>query len=101
MGVDTCTATQDNYYRRTNRFINYFDRDRIAAVIARDMDAGESSIDLQFDAPAFINGQLLISNRDLLKELIRNQQIDEEADTWKDYDVYINDDYYTITLYKK
>lgn len=101
LGVDTCTATQDNYYRRTNRFINYFDRDRIAAVIARDMDAGESSIDLQFDAPAFINGQLLISNRDLLKELIRNQQIDEEADTWKDYDVYINDDYYTITLYKK
>jgi hypothetical protein len=98
IGVDTCTATQDNYYRRTNHFINSFDRDDIAAVIARDMDADEPVIDLQFDPPTFINGQLLISNRQLLADLIRQQAAD--AAVWDDYEMRVNTTYYTIALYR-
>lgn len=101
IGVDTCSATQDNYYRRTNHYIDTFERDAIAAVIARDMDAGETMIDLQFEPPTFINGQLLISNRELLETLVRQQQTDPDAAIWSDYDVSVNETYYTIALYKK
>lgn len=101
LGVDTCAATQDNYFHRTNRYINSFEREEIATVIARDMDAGESIIELQFDPPKFINGQLLVSNRELLLWLVREQQIAPDAVVWEDYEVLVNNTYYTILLHKK
>lgn len=101
LGVDTCAATQDNYFHRTNRYINTFERNDIAAVIARDMDAGETSIELQFDPPKFINGQLLVSNKELLTRLIKEQQVAPNAVVWEDYDVLVNEVYYTILLHKK
>jgi hypothetical protein len=101
IGVDTCTATQDNYYRRTGHYIDSFERDDIAAVIARDMSAGETMIDLQFSPATFVNAQLLISNQSLLFDLVRRQLPDEDAPLWEDYDARENTVYYTVTLYQK
>ena len=101
IGVDTCSATQDNYYRRTGHYIDTFEREKIAAVIAQDMAAGEAMIDLQFDPPKFVNGQLLVSNRELLLRLVGEQLTVPDAMLWTDYDMGVNETYYTITLYKK
>ena len=101
IGVDTCTATQDNYYRRTGHYIDSFARDDLDAVIARDMSAGETMIDLQFSPATFVNAQLLISNQSLLFDLVRRQLPDEDAPLWEDYDARENTVYYTVTLYQK
>lgn len=101
LGVDSCTATEDNYFRRQNHYIDTFERSKIASIIARDMDAGATSIELQFEPPKFINGQLLLGNRQLLMQLIVAQQTAPDARVWEDYEMLVNDTYYIILLYKK
>ncbi len=100
-GVESCTATRDNYFQRTNHFIDTFERADIAAVIARDMAAGKTTVELQFDPQKFINGQLLCSNQELLLRLVQEQQVIPEGMVWEAYEVLVSEEYNTILLYKK
>ncbi len=57
-----CTAITDNYYHRNGLYIRSYSRQAIATVIANRIKAGDTQIELQFDADKFDNALLFLKN---------------------------------------
>ena len=67
IGVDTCTATDANYYHKTGRQINTVHRDDIAKVIAQAIKNGETSVDMRFTKSSFAGQGFLSTTENLFK----------------------------------
>lgn len=101
IGVDTCTATESNYYRRQGLFLETAKRDEVAAVIAWEVAQGETAIDLRFTPSTFASARLFVNNHSLLVQKV-NALLRQEGLTMWEYEEYaINEFYHTIAIYKK
>ena len=98
LGVDTCTATEANYYVKEKRYLDTFDRSLIAEEVARQFSTGADVIDLKFSPDTFANAQLFFSNSRRVKQYVA--PFLQEALLWN-YTCQANDTHHTLTLYKE
>lgn len=101
IGVDTCTATDANYYHKTGRQINTVHRDDIAKVIAQAIKNGETSVDMRFTKSSFAGARLFVNNRELLIQMVNEILSDTDYEMWPYEEYSVNEIYYTLTLYKQ
>ena len=100
IGVDTCTATDANYYRRKGLYLETARRDDIAAVIAREIQKGSEVIDLRFSFGTFASARLFVNNHDLLMEKVNAQLAGTGLSMWEYDNYWVNESYHTIAIYK-
>lgn len=100
IGVDTCTATEANYYIRTGHYLDTYERVKIAAVIAQEIRQGHGVIDLRFPSKKFYSAKDFISTPSSLFPMVNKALKDDGLSMWE-YTVHIREDYQTITIYKK
>ncbi len=98
LGVDTCTATEANFYVAQGWQLNTFDRSLIAEAVARQVTSGAAVVELRFTADTFATAQLFISNSRRLRQY--TDPFLESGSLWE-YSYQANEDYHTITLYKE
>ncbi len=53
IGLPDCTATEANFYRKTGCFLTTADRQTIARTVARKVKAGDTAVELRFDAASY------------------------------------------------
>lgn len=66
------TATADNYFVRNGTYIDTYERDVIAQVIARRIQAGDTAIHLQFAKGKYENALLFLKNLSLTRRMTNN-----------------------------
>lgn len=98
LGVDTCTATEANYYLREERFVDTYDRSLIAEAIARQVLDGEERVELQFAPDKFANAQLFVSNP---RRVAQYMAPFLNGETMWEYTCIANETYHTLTFYRK
>lgn len=69
--LPACTAVEANYFRRNGRYIDTFDREVIAGVIAEAVRRGDRAVELSFAPDKFANGALLLSNTPQLAGMVQ------------------------------
>lgn len=95
LGVDTCTATAANYYRRENRCLDTYDRSLIAEAVAWQVTDGADTVELQFSENTFANAQLFFANARRVRQYVE-PFLGGEA-MWN-YTCQVNDIYRTLIL---
>ena len=98
LGIDTCTATDANFYVKENAFLDTNDRSMIAEAVARQVAAGKDTVDLRFSPNTYDTALEFVSNIRRLQQYT-NPFLDGEA-MWN-YACQINEEYYTLTLHKE
>ena len=93
-----CTAENDNYFVRNNTYIDTYDRDTIADVIAAQIRAGATSIHLRFADGKYENGLLFLKNTTLTKKMV-NARLPDGVELW-DYALSTPADQSTLSLRK-
>lgn len=100
IGVDTCTSTDANYYRRTGNYLEIPRKDVIAQAIARQVRKGAEIVDLRFSEIAYLGAASIVArSADLISQVDKLLQ-DEGISMWP-YTTRTQDKYHTITLYKE
>lgn len=59
---EECTATADNYYVRQGTYVDTYQRQAIAAMLAARLRQGDTSVELRFAPDKFANGLLFLKN---------------------------------------
>ena len=98
LGVDTCTATEANYYLKENAYLDTNDRSMIAEAVARQVASGKETVDLRFSKSTYATAKQFVADIRRLQQYT-NPFLNGEA-MW-DYVCQINDEYYTLTLHKE
>lgn len=98
LGVDTCTATEANFYVMENAYLTTHDRSLIAEAVARQVAAGKETVDLRFSEETFATAQLFIANMRRLQQYT-NPFLDGRQ-MW-DYVCHVNEEHRTLTLHKE
>ena len=101
IGVDTCTATQANYYVRTGRYLDTYKRAEIAQVIAEEVRQGYTMIDLRFTEKKYESAYYFIASSASSLFSMVNKALKDDGLTMWDYIYQTQDDYHTITIYKR
>lgn len=99
IGVDTCTAENANYYRRTGNYIDDYSHKNIAQLVAQRVEEGKELIDLRFAPDKYNNGRLFVKAESWFMDTV-NQQMESGMTMWP-YEYRANMTYGTITIYKK
>ena len=98
LGVDTCTATEANYYLKEKRYLDTYDRSTIAEEIARQVRSGADRVELRFAPDKFANAQLFFSNSRRLSQYVNPFLLGQTL--WS-YACQANETYHTITIYRE
>lgn len=69
-GIDTCTATEDDYFHRNGTYINTYHREDIAKAIAAVLLTDTDTVELRFAEEKFNNGLLFLKNASLTKSMV-------------------------------
>lgn len=96
-GIDTCTATQENFYQRTGAYISRFSVDQMAEIAASQLRSGAATVEFRFSDDCYRTGQTYVGSHDLLTFRV-NQRLDGDG-SWDYADYSTNDDYNTIVIY--
>lgn len=97
LGVDTCTATEANYYVRERRYVDTYDRSLIAEEVARQVATGADRVELRFAPDKFANAQLFVSSYRRLSQYAAPFLYGE---TMWSYTCVANETYHTLTIYR-
>ena len=97
-GIDTCTATEANYFYRTGAYFNSYLLDDIVRVVARQVKAGAEIIELRFAPDKPQNGLLFIQQESWFSSTVSPKL--EDGAMWP-YDYDVNQTYSIITITKK
>lgn len=100
IGVDTCTAQEANYYRRTDAYLTYNDEASLSAFLAEKIKAGQTTIDMRFSDEVYANALFYFRKTAWLKQTVGEQLAGTGLSMW-DYTYDHADDYGTITVYQK
>ncbi len=98
LGVDTCTATEANFYVKENAYLDTDDRSIIAEAVARQVADGKELIDLQFSESTYAAAQQFIAD---MRRLQQYTNPFLEGETLWDYVCLVNDEHGTLTLHKE
>lgn len=96
IGIDTCTATNDNFYIKTGAYISRFSVDQMADIAAAQLRRGSPTVEFRFSDDSYRTGQTYVGSHDLLVFRV-NQRLNSGAWDYSDYST--NDDYTTIVIY--
>ncbi len=77
-----CTATADNYFLREDAYIDTYERNRIAAVIAAQINKGATTVELCFSEETFDNGLLFLKNTRMTEKLVNPYLSGEIKELW-------------------
>ena len=102
-GVDTCAATQDDYFIRNGTYIDTYHREDIAKVIAAVVLDGADTVELRFAADKFNNGLLFLKNAALTSQMVNaalHGTGHGDTELWE-YQLYGRPEQHTLTLIKK
>lgn len=98
MGIDTCIATEANYFIRTGAYFTTYSLEDIVRVVARQVDSGAETIELRFAPDKLQNGLLFIQQPNWFSSTVSAKL--EEGTMWL-YDYEVNQTYGIITIVKK
>ena len=98
MGIDTCIATEANYFIRTGAYFTSYSLEDIVRVVARQVDSGAEIIELRFAPDKLQNGLLFIQQPNWFSSTVSAKL--EEGTMWS-YDYEVNQTYGIITIVKK
>jgi hypothetical protein len=65
-----CTKTKENYYHRTGKYLDTYNRKQIAAVIANEVKAGKKAVELRFPLEKYNNAVLFIQSGNYFFETV-------------------------------
>lgn len=82
-----CTATADNYFVRSGTYLDTYQRQEIAAAIARRVAAGDERIELAFQQDKYNSALLFLKNGSLAREQIDGYLAASHKTMWP-YDLY-------------
>lgn len=97
-GLSEYTDTAANYYVRSGRFVDDYDRDKIAALVAEAVEAGETDVELRFKKDKYASAQLFVNNADWFSSMVTEKMT---AGSLWDYGYSLSDVYHVIKIYKK
>lgn len=101
IGVDTCTATDANYFRHNDLYLDTYSRDDIAQVVARHVLQGKTQIELRFPPEKFDNAFLFFtSSKQLMLDKVNALLKDDGLQMW-DYDLASERDEGILALYRE
>ncbi len=95
-----CTATTDNYFYRNGLYIHSYSRKTIAAAIAGRIKAGDTQIELLFDADKYDNALLFLKNSTAAGEQINPLLASSGLQLWP-YRLYGDDTEHILMICKK
>ncbi len=102
-GIDTCTATEADYFRRTDSYIDTYHREDIAHKVATRLLTGGDTVELLFAEEKYNNGLLFFKNATLTKDMVRAALVaagHPEQHLW-DYQLVGRPEQHTIALLRK
>ncbi len=99
IGVDTCTATEANYFRHSKTYLDTYSRDDIAQVVALHVRQGKDEIELRFTPETYGNGALFLNNVSLLSQKVDALLENDDLTMWK-YIIRREPEEYIVSLYR-
>lgn len=100
IGVDTCTSTEANYFRHSGTYIDTYEKDEIAKVIAQQVRLGKTAVEMRFSPEKYANAALFLQKPSLVKEKVNALLSPYDLSLW-DYEITGEKDEYILSLYKK
>ena len=98
--LPTCSATKDNYFIRTGTFIDTYERQKIATIIADQLQNGNNVIQLSFAEGKFENGLLFLKNTALTTQYVNEHLTDNHLHLEK-YTLWVDNEQRVLTIRKK
>lgn len=99
-GIDTCSMTTDNFFFRNRTYVDTYERQAIATMIAARVSAGDTTVELSFSDDTFDNGLLFLKNATLTAKMV-NPLLNGETKALWDYDLTGDMAQHTLTLTKR
>lgn len=93
-----CTALTDNYHHRNGTYVDTYERDVIAEIIADRIQQGETVVHLRFAEGKYENALLFLKNLSLTQKTVNKFLVNETMWT---YELYTQPKQNTITISKK
>lgn len=97
-GLDEYTDTSANYFVRSGRFVDDYDRETIAALVAEAVTAGETCIQLRFAEDKYTNALLFVNNEEWFSSMVEEKM--NGTFLWE-FGYSTAPEYHTIAIYKK
>lgn len=94
---EECTATADNYYVRQGTYVDTYQRQAIAAMLAARLRQGDTSVELRFAPDKFANGLLFLKNSTQTLKLL-NPLLADTGRSIQSYRLYSAPDYELLTF---
>ncbi len=95
-----CTATKDNYFVRNGTYIDTYERQKIAEVIATRVSKDDEVIQLSFAQGKYENGLLFLKNSELTAQYVNRYLTDQNTTFW-DYTLMTDTGQRVLTILKK
>jgi transglutaminase/protease-like cytokinesis protein 3 len=100
LGIDTCSATTDNYYVKQGLYLDTYRRQEIAAVIAECIRNGDTQIELFFAADKFDSALLFLKSRSTTEAMVNAHLANSTLTLWE-YTLYGETDEHILYMKKK
>ena len=100
LGIVNCIATKDNYYHRNGLYVNTYSRQSIAQIIATQIKAGDTLIEMAFAPDKYDNALLFLKNRNAAEEHIEPYLVGSGYSLWE-YVLYNEADEHILSIQKK
>ncbi len=100
LGVTNCTSTEDNYYVRNGWYVDTYNRQQIAEIIAERIKSGATVVELFFAEDKFDSALLFLKSRQAAKDIINPYLIESGITLW-DYSLYGETNEHILCMRKK
>lgn len=100
IGVDTCTATEANFFVHGKTYLHTYKQDDIAAVIAQQVRLGKDAVEMRFSDDTYGNAAVFFRQTKALMAKVNALLKDAGLAMWE-YEVRGEPDEKILSLYKK
>ncbi len=100
IGVDTCTATEANFFRHSGTYIDTYEKDEIARVIAQQVRLGKTAVEMRFSPETYANAALFFQRPAAVKEKVDALLAEYDLELWE-YEIRGEKEEHILSLYKK
>lgn len=100
IGVDTCTATEANFFVHGKTYLHTYKQDEIAAVIAQQVRLGKDAVEMRFSDDTYGNAAVFFRQTKALTAKVNALLKDAGLTMWE-YEVRGEPDEKILSLYKK
>lgn len=100
LGLETSTATAQNYYQKNGTYLDTLQLEDIADVVAETLASGEETVHLRFSKTAFDNALLFVRSSSWFIETV-NAYLPEAAEPFTALTVLCDEKQRTVTICKK